>query len=72
VKIRGVCGTYQRVSCLADQKETIVYEEAGKVEEGVEGMGMKLGLFGFVLGLNWLCIGFELALNWLCFLFHSS
>jgi hypothetical protein len=51
VKIRGVCGTYQRVSCLADQKETIVYEEAGKVEEGTEWMGMKLGLFGFELGL---------------------
>jgi hypothetical protein len=29
--------------------------------------GLKLGLFGFVLGLYWLCIGFVLGLFWVCF-----
>ena len=33
---------------------------------------MKLGLFGFVLALNWLCIGFVLGLNWLCFSYFTK
>ena len=33
---------------------------------------LKLALFGFELGLNWVCIGFVLGLNWVCIGFELA
>jgi len=53
---------------LADQKETIVYEEAGKVEEGAEEMGVKLGLSRHTDGgQDWVRIGFVWVRFWFVF-----